>query len=93
VGNWTLGVSEGDGFGVGAEFPALIEEFLLIAVPLLQINLLPLLMHLNSLPLKILATPFLLHMDPAFGAFAEKAGSADREKRSTKQITSLRFTV
>ncbi|NCV35142.1 MAG: hypothetical protein EBW66_06120 [Actinobacteria bacterium] len=43
--------------------------------------------------LRNLGIPFLLQAVPAFGALAEKAGSADKQKMRLKQITSLRFTA
>ena len=61
-------VAKGVGFGAVTE------------VPLSQINLFPLLIHVNFLPLCTFVIPELVHLAPAFGAGAAHAG----KQRSTE---------
>jgi hypothetical protein len=99
-----VGVGVGEGIGLGTTLGAGIGAtlgvtsgvaavFCLTTFPLLQTNFPPFLRHLNSFPLNVLVTPFLLQDDAAHGASAEKAGKEDKEKISTRPIKSLCFTI
>jgi hypothetical protein len=84
-----VGVEVGLGTTLGVTSGAASEVSLFNIFPLLHTNFPFFLRHLNSLPLWVLMTPFLLQLDPSFGEFAENAGRDEKVRariRPTKDF-------
>jgi hypothetical protein len=87
-----IGGEEGVGIGVGigetvrVTSGAAADDSFFTIFPLLQTSFALFLMHLNSLPIWVLVTPFLLQGDPALGVLAEEAGREVRLRIKTSPM-------
>jgi len=69
-----VGDEELEGLAVDGEVTEGVGCGEVTGLPLSQINLFPLLIHVNFLPLYTFVSPELVHLAPAFGAGAAHAG-------------------